>query len=121
MDRCESFCSKIRESIGSDADILFGTHGQMSLASAIRLATRLKKFDPLWLEEPVPPGQEAAMADVARATSIPISTGERLTTKYESQRVLELKSAATLQMNVARVGGILEAKKIAGMAEATFV
>ncbi len=60
------------------------------------------------------------MAAVARATSIPIATGERLTTKYEFQRVLELGAASILQMNVARVGGLLEAKKIAGMAEAHY-
>jgi L-alanine-DL-glutamate epimerase-like enolase superfamily enzyme len=89
----------------------------MSPAAAIRLASRLEKYDPLWFEEPVPPGQEAAMAEVARATTIPISTGERLTTKYEFHRVLQLGAASILQMNVARVGGLLEAKKIAGMAE----
>jgi L-alanine-DL-glutamate epimerase-like enolase superfamily enzyme len=117
MARCETFCAKIREAVGDKADILFGTHGQMSPASAIRLAARLEKYDPLWFEEPVPPGQEAAMAEVARATTIPISTGERLTTKYEFQRVLMSGAASILQMNVARVGGLLEAKKIAGMAE----
>lgn len=120
MDRCETFCRKIRNAIGSRADILFGTHGQMVPASAIRLAKRLEKYDPLWFEEPVPPGQEAAMATVARATSIPVSTGERLTTKYEFQRVLQEGSASILQMNVARVGGLLEAKKIAGMAESFY-
>ena len=117
MDRCEEFCARIREAVGSRADILFGTHGQMVPSSAIRLAKRLEKYDPMWFEEPVPPGQEAAMAEVARATSIPVSTGERLTTKYEFQRVLQLGAASILQMNVARVGGLLEAKKIAGMAE----
>jgi len=117
MTRCETFCARIREAVGDRADILIGTHGQMVPASAIRLAKRLEKYDPLWFEEPVPPGQEAAMAEVARATSIPISTGERLTTKYEFQRVLLEGAASILQMNVARVGGLLEAKKIAGMAE----
>ena len=120
MDRCETFCRKIRDAVGSRADLLFGTHGQMVPSSAIRLAKRLEKYDPLWFEEPVPPGQEAAMGEVARATSIPISTGERLTTKYEFQRVLECKAASILQMNVCRVGGLLEAKKIAGMAEAQY-
>jgi L-alanine-DL-glutamate epimerase-like enolase superfamily enzyme len=120
MERCETFCRKIRNAIGARADILFGTHGQMVPASAIRLAKRLEKYDPLWFEEPVPPGQEAAMATVARATSIPVSTGERLTTKYEFQRVLQEGAAAILQMNVARVGGLLEAKKIAGMAESYY-
>lgn len=117
MTRCETFCAKIRKAVGDRADILIGTHGQMIPASAIRLAKRLEKYDPLWFEEPVPPGQETAMAEVARATSIPISTGERLTTKYEFQRVLQTGAASILQMNVARAGGLLEAKKIAGMAE----
>ena len=57
------------------------------------------------------------MARVARATSIPIATGERLTTKYEFARVLETGAASILQLNLGRVGGLLEAKKIAGMAE----
>ncbi|WP_455919064.1 mandelate racemase/muconate lactonizing enzyme family protein [Ensifer canadensis] len=120
MERCEEFCAKVRAAVGGRADLLFGTHGQMVPSSAIRLARRLEKYDPLWFEEPVPPGQEAAMASVAKTTSIPIATGERLTTKYEFQRVLETGAASILQMNVARCGGLLEAKKIAGMAEAHY-
>jgi 2-dehydro-3-deoxyphosphogalactonate aldolase len=61
------------------------------------------------------------MATVARATSIPIATGERLATKYDFVTLLEQQAAAILQPALARVGGILEAKKIAGMAEARHV
>src|SRR5262249_26816976 len=86
-------------------------------AGAIRLAKRLERYDPLWFEEPTPPELPEEMARVARATSIPIATGERLATKYELVRVLQLGAAAILQPNVARVGGILEAKKIAALAE----
>ena len=57
------------------------------------------------------------MALVARATSIPIATGERLTTKYEFARVLATGAANILQMNLGRVGGLLEAKKVAALAE----
>ncbi|MDN7720679.1 mandelate racemase/muconate lactonizing enzyme family protein [Burkholderia gladioli] len=117
LDRCETFCHKIREAVGSQADLLFGTHGQMVPSSAIRLARRLEKYDPLWFEEPVPPGQEEAIAEVARHTSIPIATGERLTTKYEFHKLLQAGGASILQMNVGRVGGLLEAKKIATLAE----
>ena len=117
MDRCETFCRKVREAVGSKADLLFGTHGQMVPSSAIRLAQRLEKFDPLWFEEPVPPGQEGAMAQVAAKTSIPIAAGERLTTKYEFFKLLEARAASILQFNVGRVGGLLEAKKIASLAE----
>jgi len=117
LDRCEMFCRKVREAVGSKADLLFGTHGQMVPSSAIRLAKRLEKFDPLWFEEPVPPGQEGAMAQVAAHTSIPIAAGERLTTKYEFFKLLQAGGASILQLNVARVGGLLEAKKVASLAE----
>lgn len=118
LDLAERFCKLLREAVGSSADLLFGTHGQMTPSSAIRLARRLEAYDPLWLEEPTPPDNVEAMAQVAHSTTIPIATGERLTTKYEFVRVLENKAASILQMALGRVGGILEAKKIAGMAEA---
>ena len=118
LDLAERFCKLLREAVGSSADLLFGTHGQMTPSSAIRLARRLEAYDPLWLEEPTPPDNVEAMAQVAHSTTIPIATGERLTTKYEFVRVLENKAASILQMALSRVGGILEAKKIAGMAEA---
>ncbi|WP_020395686.1 mandelate racemase/muconate lactonizing enzyme family protein [Thiolinea disciformis] len=117
MQRSELFCKLIREAVGDQCDILFGTHGQMTPASAIRLAKRLETYDPLWFEEPVPPGQPEAMAEVARKTTIPIAAGERLTSKYEFAALLQAGGASILQMNLGRVGGILEAKKIASIAE----
>ena len=121
LDLCERFCKTLREAVGSQADLLFGTHGQMTAAGAIRLARRLEPYDPLWFEEPVPPDAPEEMARVARGTTIPIATGERLATKYDFGRLLAAGAAAILQMNLGRVGGILEAKKIAAMAEVQHV
>jgi 2-dehydro-3-deoxyphosphogalactonate aldolase len=117
LELCERFMQRLRAAVGTKADLLFGTHGQMTAAGAIRLARRLEAYDPLWFEEPVPPDAPEEMARVARATRIPIAAGERLTTKYDFARVLASGAAAILQMNLGRVGGILEAKKIAAMAE----
>lgn len=121
LDLSERFARQLREAVGNKADLLFGTHGQMTAAGAIRLARRLEPYDPLWLEEPVPPDAPEEMAKVARATSIPIATGERLATRYDFARLLDCGAAAILQVNLGRVGGLLEAKKIAGMAEARHV
>jgi 2-dehydro-3-deoxyphosphogalactonate aldolase len=120
LEHTERFVRTVREAVGGRCDLLFGTHGQMTAAGAIRLARRLEPFDPLWFEEPTPPEMPEEMARVARHTTIPIATGERLATKYEFARVLETGAAAILQMALGRVGGILEAKKIAGMAEAHY-
>ena len=120
LERSEAFMRTLREAVGAEVDLLFGTHGQFTPAGAIRLAQRIAPYDPLWLEEPVPPENAAEMAVVARATSIPVATGERLCTKYEFARVLEEGAAAILQLNLGRVGGLLEAKKIAALAEVKY-
>jgi galactonate dehydratase len=117
LERCERFLRQLRAAVGSRADLLLGTHGQMTAAGAIRLARRLEPYDPLWFEEPVPPDAPEEMARVARATRIPIAAGERLTTKYDFARLLKTGAAAILQMNLGRAGGILEGKKIAALAE----
>jgi 2-dehydro-3-deoxyphosphogalactonate aldolase len=117
LARTETYVGRVREAVGDSCDLLVGTHGQLTPAGAVRLARRLERFDPLWLEEPVPPESPEQMATVARATSIPIATGERLTTKHEFARVLATGAASILQPNLGRVGGLLEAKKIAAIAE----
>jgi galactonate dehydratase len=118
LDRTERFVATIRAAVGDRADLLVGTHGQFTASGAIRVAERIAPFSPLWFEEPVPPDNVAEMAKVAGRSSVPIATGERLTTKYEFARVLEAGAASILQPNVARAGGLLECKKVAGIAEA---
>ena len=112
-----AFCKAIRSAVGDRADILFGTHGQFSTGGAIRLGRALEPYEPLWFEEPVPPDNPAAMAQVAQGCAIPIATGERLTTKAEFAPILRAGAANILQPALGRVGGIWEAKKIAAMAE----
>lgn len=117
LARAEAITAAVREAVGNDCDIIIGTHGQMTTSSAIRLAQRLEKYDPLWYEEPVPPENKAEMAKVAGSTTIPVAAGERLSTKHEFRELLEAGAASIVQPAVARAGGILEAKKIASMAE----
>ena len=116
LARSEHVFRRIREAVGDRADILVGTHGQMTTSSAIRLARRLERFDPLWFEEPCPPDQMDAIGKVARATSIPVATGERLTTKVEFHQALKA-GVSILQPDIGRSGGIWETKKIAVIAE----
>ena len=120
LDNAEAVVRAVREAVGNRADILIGTHGQSTTSGAIRFARRIERYDPLWFEEPVPPENRDEMARVARATTIPVATGERLATKFEFRELLEKQAAAILQMALGRVGGILEARKIAGMAEAYY-
>jgi galactonate dehydratase len=117
IELCAKFCKLMREAVGTKADLLFGTHGQFTPSGAIRFAKAIEPYDPLWFEEPTPPEKPEDMALVARGTSIPIATGERLATKFEFARVLECRAASILQMALGRIGGLMEAKKVAAIAE----
>jgi L-alanine-DL-glutamate epimerase-like enolase superfamily enzyme len=117
IDLSVETCRLVRQTVGTKADLLFGTHGQFSTSAAIRLARAIESYDPLWFEEPVPPDNIAALAKVAAATRIPIATGERLTTKAEFALALRDGGARILQPALGRAGGIWEGKKIATLAE----
>ena len=117
ITRSVAFCKAIREAVGDKADLLFGTHGQFNTAGAIRLGQALEPYSPLWYEEPTPPDHIEDMARVARNVRIPISTGERMTTKSEFAAVLRAGAAEILQPALGRAGGIWEMKKTAAIAE----
>jgi 2-dehydro-3-deoxyphosphogalactonate aldolase len=120
INRVADIFKGIRDAVGDEVEIGLGTHGQFNTYSAIRVAKILEKYNPFWFEEPVPPENVDEMARVAAHTSIPIAAGERLVTKYEFAEVLEKQAAQILQLDVGHCGGILESKKIAGMAEAHY-
>lgn len=114
IDTSVNFCKTIRDAVGNRADLLFGTHGQFSTAGAIRMGQALEPFSPLWYEEPTPP--DADMTTITQAVRIPVSTGERLTTKSEFAAALR-QGVQILQPAFGRAGGIWECKKIAAIAE----
>lgn len=107
----------MREAVGKEVDIAIDFHGQVSPAMAVRLAQALEPYYPLFIEEPCLPENVDTMVTVARSTSIPIATGERLFTKWGFRQVLEKQAAAIVQPDICHAGGILEGKKIAAMAE----
>jgi 2-dehydro-3-deoxyphosphogalactonate aldolase len=115
----ERVLGAVRDEAGDDIDILMGTHGQFTTASAIRLAQVMEPFRPLWFEEPIPPENVDEMARIARHTTIPIATGERLSTVFEFEQILTRQAAQIIQAH-AGLNGVMGLKKIAGMADAHY-
>lgn len=107
----------LREGTGDDVDIAIDFHGRVSPAQSIRLAKALEPMHPLFIEEPCLPENVDALVQVARSTTIPIATGERLFTRFGFREVLEKGGAAVLQPDLSHAGGISEVRRIAAMAE----
>jgi len=110
----------LREAAGKGVDIGLDFHGRVGPAMAIQLAKALEPLSPMFIEEPCLPENVDAMATVARSTTVPIATGERLFTKWGFREVLEKQAAAILQPDLSHAGGILEVRQIAAMAEAHY-
>ncbi|MCJ7701288.1 MAG: galactonate dehydratase [Anaerolineales bacterium] len=109
--------AEIRGSVGPEIEVGIDFHGRVSPGMAVQLAKALEPYQPMFIEEPVLPENVDALVRVARSTSIPIATGERLFTKWGFREVLEKQAAVILQPDISHAGGILETKKIAAMAE----
>ena len=111
----------VREAVGPDIDILLDMHRRLAPMHAIRIAREIGSYDPFWYEEPVLAENVDALAAAKREIDIPVVTGEELYTKFEFREVFEKQAADIINPDVANVGGILELKEIAAMAEAYFV
>jgi galactonate dehydratase len=126
MERAEknrsiSLVEAIRAAVGPDVEIMIEMHGRFSPATAIDLSRDLERFKPSWLEEPVPPDNLEALAKAAAGINLPVATGERIHTRHETRRLLELGAADILQTDITLSCGILEGKKMAAMADASYV
>jgi galactonate dehydratase len=110
----------MRAAAGSEVDIAIDFHGSVPPQTALRLIKALEPYHPLFVEEPVQCQYVDVLADIARATEIPIATGERLFTKWGFREVLEKRAASILQPDLSHAGGIMETRLIAGMGEAYY-
>jgi galactonate dehydratase len=111
----------VRETVGPDVDICIEVHGRLSPAWAIEMARRLTPFQPFFYEEPIPAENMAELARVARAIDIPVATGERLCTKFLFRELLAQQAVDVIQPDLCHAGGLTEVKKIAALAEASYV
>jgi galactonate dehydratase len=111
----------MRETVGPDVDLMVEVHRRLAPINAIRIANAIEEYRPYWFEEPVSARNLDAMAEVRSKINLPIMTGEELYTKTEFREVFERRAADILNPDVCNVGGILELKEIAAMAEAHLV
>ncbi len=119
--RIRDFFVAAREAVGSSVHLMLDCHGRLNATNALRLCEALRDLELLFIEEPVPPENETALAFVTERSPVPIATGERWSTIYDARRFLGKLNLAAAQPDVVWCGGLAQAKKIAALAEAEYV
>jgi galactonate dehydratase len=113
--------ARVRDAVGPDVDVLIDCHGRFSPGSAIAIAQEMEPYRLYWMEEPCDPENVQALAKVGRSIRTRLATGERCYTKYHLQALLATNEIGVLQPDPIHVGGILESKKIAAIADAAYI
>lgn len=109
-----------REAVGNDFDLILECHRSMDPMEAVAFAKGVEEYRPMFLEDPIPPDNIEAMADIAARTNIPIATGERFINIQEFELAFQRKAAKYVRPDVCALGGLTPSKKVAALAEANY-
>ena len=121
IDRMVRWVKHVRESIPKEMELACDMHGRYDAGTAKRVAKELEPFRLLWLEEPVPPEDIDAMAEVRHSTSTPIACGENLYLRWGYRELLNKNAVDIIQPDIQKVGGLSEGRKVANLAQISYV
>jgi len=121
IDRMVKWVAHVREAIPANMDLACDMHGRYDAPTGKKVAKALEPFRLMWLEEPVPPEDIDAMADIRHSTSTPIACGENLYMRWGYRELLEKQAVDIIQPDFQKVGGLAEAQKVANLAQTYYV
>jgi L-alanine-DL-glutamate epimerase-like enolase superfamily enzyme len=116
IDEVVDYVGKLRAAVG-DANMAIEMHASYDVDSAIRIGRAIERFEPAWIEEPIPSDNPDAMAEVRRSVGVPVACGENIYTRYGFRPFFEKQAMAVAQPDMAKTGGLTEGRKIAAAAE----
>ncbi len=114
----EETIGAVRAAVGEDVDIMVDFHGRPgSVSLAVQYIRALEPSSPLFVEEPIQPGDARAMRDVTMQVACPVATGERLVSFAEFEPLFMHRAVNIIQPDLCHCGGLFMARKIAAAAE----
>ena len=121
LDLIVNLVGAVREAIGPYVDLALDCHWSYNTRDAITLARELAPFRPLWLEDPTPPDNVEALKRVTDNSPVPICSGENHYTRHGLRTMITTQAVDIIQPDIPKAGGLLEAKKIADLADIYYI
>ena len=121
VDNIAKGFENMREALGLKFDIAVHCHWEFDFDSAIRLANAVAPMRPIWLEDPLPVAYNEQWVRLTEKSPVPILTGENLYTRDDFRPFIVNQGVNMIEIDVSMAGGLLEAKKIADLAETYYI
>ena len=121
VDRNLKGYTNMREALGLDFDIAVHCHWEFDFDSALRLANAVAPIRPIWMEDPLPIAYNEQWVKLTEKSPVPILTGENLYTRDDFRPFIVNQGLNLIEIDVSMAGGLLEAKKIADLAELYYI
>ncbi len=121
LDLIVSLVGGVRDAVGPYVDLAVDCHWSYFPRDAIRLAQALEPFRLAWLEDPTPPDNVEALKRVTDHSAVPICSGESHYTRHGFRQIITTQAVDIVQPDIPRTGGLLEAKKIADLADIYYI
>jgi L-alanine-DL-glutamate epimerase-like enolase superfamily enzyme len=120
VDYAAALVREVRQAIGPEVELAIDCHWNYGVQTAITLAQAVEPYRLMWLEDPIPPENIAAIGTVQRNTRTPIATGENHYERIDFERLIVEGGLRILAPDLQKIG-ILEGRKLADMADMHYV
>jgi len=117
IDHMVSLIGAVHEAVGQDTDIAVDCHWRYNACDVVKVAQQLEPFRLLWLEDPVPPSNTAALKEVNSRVRVPIATGENLYLFEGFEEIITQHALSIVTPDLQKVGGLSVAQAIAQLAD----
>ncbi|AOL16342.1 mandelate racemase [Sulfolobus sp. A20] len=120
LREAEERVKAVRDAVGEEVEILIEHHGRFNANSAIKIAKRLEKYNPGFMEEPVHPEDIQGLKKYRKNTNLKIALGERILSLKEAMFYIN-EGVNILQPDITNIGGVTIASKVVKLAESNDV
>jgi gluconate/galactonate dehydratase len=117
IDHMVRLIGAVHDAVGKDSDIAVDCHWRYNASDVVKIARELEPFRLLWLEDPVPPSNTAALKEVSSKVRVPIATGENLFLFEGFEEIISQHALSIVTPDLQKVGGLSVAQNIAQFAD----
>ena len=111
----------VRDAVGPDIELCFDIHTRLDLPEAVWLCRAVEEFVPFFMEDPLRSENPDSFKTLRPRVNVPLAAGEQFSSKWEFRPLIEEEWIDYARVDLCIVGGLTEAKKIAGWAETHYI